>query len=101
MFVDSDENRKVDQGELIVRTQPLVTGTDYQSRASERDYIRYKPTGIPIEYGSIIVCPPDGDSRYASRLVVSSRGRPKRARDNDGDGVVENRDGSPVSFPPQ
>ena len=56
------------------------------------------PTGLTDwQNGNMLVCPPDGNPRQARLLVVNAHGRTRLATDNDGDGVVEGANGSPVS----
>lgn len=97
VFVDHNLNGRADSGELV-RQEPVPPGTRYQLNASSLDSIRFRPNGTASSYGSIALCP-SADNRYAARLIVSSMGRVRSARDNDGDGVIEGADGRPQSCP--
>ncbi|GAB3475067.1 GspH/FimT family pseudopilin [Azotobacter salinestris] len=97
VFVDRNLDGKADPGELI-RQEPVPPGTRYQVNASSLFSIRFRPNGTASSYGSIALCP-SAENRYAARLIVSSMGRVRSARDSDGDGVVEGADGRPQSCP--
>ncbi|GAB3369970.1 GspH/FimT family pseudopilin [Azotobacter armeniacus] len=97
VFIDHNLNGQADPGELV-RQEPVPPGTRYQVNASSLYSIRFRPNGTASSYGSIALCP-SADNRYAARLIVSSMGRVRSARDSNGDGVVEGADGKPQSCP--
>ncbi len=96
LFHDLDSDRTVDAGELIYRETPHVADNHYRLSASNRAYIRYRPTGSVMDFGSVIICPQNRDNHYAARIVVHRSGRPRHGRDHDGDGIVEGSDGNPI-----
>ncbi|SFA69217.1 GspH/FimT family pseudopilin [Azotobacter beijerinckii] len=97
VFVDHNLNGQADSGELI-RQEPVPSGTRYQVNVSSLNSIRFRSDGTASSYGSIVLCP-SADNHYAARLIVSSMGRVRSARDSDGDGLIEGSDGNSLSCP--
>lgn len=63
-----------------------------------RRYLGYNADGMAAgAIGNVTWCPDDGDVREAVQLRVSWGGRVVRATDADGDGIVEDSQGAPLS----
>lgn len=100
VFIDSDGNGRLDAGEEIARRlPPLPRGYRLRWRSfRNRKSLSMRPTGMTDwQNGSMVLCPPDGDARHARQLIVNAQGRMRLATDTDGDGIVENAQGRPVS----
>lgn len=97
-FRDPNRSRQLTDTIQIIRTlQPKTNGTFY-GNAGIRKYFGFRATGIAREaIGNIIWCPRDKSAENAFQIRISMGGRPRVAQDNDGDGVVENSQGSPIS----
>lgn len=100
IFLDANANSRLDPDEeIVLQLPPLPAGYRVYWRSfRNRISLSMKPTGITDwQNGSMLVCPPDGDTKNARRLIVNAQGRVRLGRDEDGDGVVEDAGGDPVS----
>ena len=100
IFLDADADGRRDAGEPVVRRlPPLPEGHRLRWRSfRNRKSLSMRPTGTTDwQNGNMVLCPPDGDARHARQLVVNAQGRTRLATDTDGDGIVENARGRPVS----
>lgn len=98
VFLDANRNRRADPGEEILQVSELTrAGRIRWSASGNRGYLRYLPDGRVAEFGNFTYCPANGDARHARQLILSMAGRPRAAMDADGDGIIEDRDGKPLS----
>ena len=100
IFLDGNNNGRVDAGEAIARRlPPLPDGHRLRWRSfRNRKSLSLRPTGLTNwQNGNMLLCPPDRDPKKARQLIINAQGRVRLARDNDGDGVVEGGDRRPVS----
>lgn len=100
LFTDANANHLLDDSDrLLFRMAPaLPRGELRYSAFRNQQYLQLTPQGVTnYQNGSFTWCPADGDLRLARQLIVSFSGRSRMARDRDGDGVVENSKGLPVS----
>lgn len=97
VFSDSNQNRSADPGEII-RREAAVSDIRYEMTTSSLDSFRFRPDGTAMSYGNVVFCP-SADSRYAAKLIINSMGRVRSARDSNGDGVIEDTAGRPLSCP--
>ena len=100
IFLDADADGRRDSNEQIVRRLPPLAGGYRISWRSfrNRKSLSMKPTGVTDwQNGSMRACPPNGDAKHARQLIVNAQGRVRLARDTDGDGVVEDAAGRPLS----
>lgn len=97
-FRDPHRSRKLADINQVIRTlQPGNNGT-YYGNAGIRKYFGFRATGIAREaIGNIIWCPNDKSVENAYQIRINMGGRPRVAQDNDGDGIVENSQGHPIS----
>ncbi len=92
VFHDENNNKTSEADELIRVIQFDGDRQIFEFRVSAgRNYIRYRPNGSAIDFGRIQYCPSTGDARYGSQVVINFSGRPRLARDNDADGIVNGR----------
>lgn len=80
---------------VLVRASPtrgrLIGGTGI------RRYLGFNPDGMAAgAIGNLTWCPADNDASSAAQLRINWGGRLVQARDTDGDGTVEDSQGSPV-----
>ena len=98
IFLDRNGDAARQDSELVVRQLPplpqgMVTWRSFRNRST----LTVLPSGYTDwQNGSFRYCPADGDLRYARQVIINAQGRPRRAHDNDGDGIVEGADGSPI-----
>lgn len=100
VFLDRDGDGHRTPGEPIAQRMPplprgyRVTWRSFRNRVS----LSMRPTGLTDwQSGNLLICPPDGNPAGARQLIVNAQGRVRHARDSDGDGIVENAEGEPVS----
>lgn len=102
IFVDSDRNGGRQNDETVLRTLPaLARGSRVYWRSfRNRSYLSFTSTGLTAwQNGSFRYCPPSGDPTLIREVILNPAGRLRRATDHDGDGVVEDATGAPVSCP--
>ena len=100
VFVDTNANGNRETDEPVLhRLAPLPDGYRVRWRSfRNRKSLSMRPDGTTDwQPGNMVVCPPNADVRNARQLVVNAQGRVRRSRDQDGDGVVEDAKGRPVS----
>lgn len=98
VFIDTNRNRRADENEEVFQVAQLTGSARIRWSASgNRNYLRYSPDGGVKEFGSFTYCPESGDPRAARQIIISATGRPRAAVDSDGDGIVEDRNGNPLS----
>lgn len=92
-----NQRRLTDEGRLVGVLPGLRHGR-IQVKSLSRSYFQYRPDGMIFsDLGNLTWCPPDNDPRAAAHLIISRGGRVRLAQDQDGDGIVEDADGQPVS----
>ena len=97
-FRDPNRNRQLDSSSEILRVHGSQRTGYLQGKTGIRNYFRFRPTGLAEEaIGNIVWCPNDKDPTYASQIRINMGGRPYNAQDNDGDGIVEDANGDPVT----
>ena len=99
VFLDANANGTRDDGEdLLLRLPPLE---DYRVRwrsFRNRKSLSMRSDGTTDwQPGNMVVCPTDGEARNARQLIINAQGRVRLSRDQDGDGVVEDARGRPVT----
>ncbi len=96
-FRDPGRTRKITDVSQIVRViHPLETGRLTVS-SGIHNYFRFESSGWSRgTLGNFIWCPDSDDDRYAAQVRINMGGRPRSARDHDGDGIVEDSSGNPI-----
>lgn len=97
LFTDPEKHRRVTNEDLIIRVISPPKHGQLSAKTGVRRYFSFQPNGMARHaIGSILWCPPDGDSSKAVQIRINMGGRPRLAQDTNGDGVVEGSDGKPV-----
>ena len=98
VFLDTNGNRRFDPGEEVLRQLrwPMKDGTLEWRASFARHFIAFEPDGGTWQNGTLLYCPASGDSRHARALVLGQSGRAYLSGDRDGDGVHEDRQGTPL-----
>ena len=99
-FRDPDRLRRIkDDSQIIRLLQPNPDGK-FDANFGIRDYLRFRSSGMAREaIGNIVWCPKNGDNRMAFQLRINMGGRIHSSKDSDGDGIIENTAGQPISCP--
>ncbi|MGI9288835.1 MAG: GspH/FimT family pseudopilin [Pseudomonadales bacterium] len=96
LFRDKNNNRKVDSDERLIEVSesyPKGITLNWRASAGRNTFIRFSPSGAAREFGTFTYCPRSRDTRHAKMLVLNRQGRVHNARDVDGDGIAEKRNG--------
>ncbi|MCY3837220.1 MAG: GspH/FimT family protein [Gammaproteobacteria bacterium] len=99
VFLDANANGVRDAGEAVLQRLPPLEGLRVRWRSfRNRKSLSMRPDGTTDwQPGNMVVCPVDGDAKLARQLIVNAQGRVRFSRDEDGDGIVEDARGRPVS----
>lgn len=90
LFLDANLNRRLDADEHPVLRPDRTRSARLSWRGSGgRAFLRYRPDGGIREFGHFLYCPASGKLQLARKLVVNATGRPREARDMDGNGIVD------------
>jgi type IV fimbrial biogenesis protein FimT len=91
LFADLNANRVLAPEDRLIQVSDATRRAGVRWRGSGgRAYLRYRPDGGVREFGHFMYCPDGGDLRFSRQLVVAATGRPRLARDTDGDSVIDN-----------
>ena len=94
-FLDENLDRRLNDSErLILRSEQTRSANLRWQGSGGRAYLRYRPDGGIREFGHFLYCPVSGDPRHARKLVINATGRPREARDADGNGIIDELQGS-------
>lgn len=98
LFGDRNGNHRYESGEPLYRRDTQAdTHAHLQWRGSgNRPYLRFTRMGAAEDFGSLTYCANDGRTRHARQIILSMPGRPRIARDSNGDGIVEDSEGKPL-----
>lgn len=99
VYVDKNENRKLDHNEPLLRQiqWPLANGRIRWRASLGRSYIRFGSDGASWQNGTLYYCANNRDPRYARALVLSQSGRAYLTGDSNNDGIREDRLGRNLS----
>lgn len=103
IFHDADADGRIDAADRVTRALPALAEGDrvYWRSFRNRSYLQFHPRGFTRwQNGNFLYCPADADPARARMAIINAQGRIRRARDSDGDGVVEDASGRAVSCPP-
>jgi type IV fimbrial biogenesis protein FimT len=102
VFLDRDGDGRLDGEDAVLRRLPSLDagGRIYWRSFRNRSYLQFLPKGYtPWQNGHFLYCAASGNPKEARMLILNVQGRLRPARDSNGDGVVEDASGKPVSCP--
>lgn len=100
VFPDPDNQRRVDNRDDVIHTVPSPDNGRLYANTGNSGYFQYVPSGrVRGTLGNITYCPRNDEPEMIGQVVINMGGRARRARDHDGDGIVDASDGTPVSCP--
>ncbi len=100
LFTDRNADHVINGDDrLLFRLPPRSPAGELRFNAfRNRQYLQLTPQGVTaFQNGNFTWCPANGDLRLARQLIISFSGKTRMARDRDGDGVVENSQGLPLT----
>lgn len=100
IFTDRNLNRRIDGNDRVVTALPkLAEGDRIRWRSfRNRSTLTIRPTGLTDwQNGSFTYCQANAGNETARVLILNTAGRARRGRDRDGDGIVEDASGKPLS----
>ncbi len=100
LFTDANGDRLINGNDrLLYRFPPIsADGSISFNSFRNRQYLQLTPRGATnSQNGNFTFCPASGEPTLARQLIINVTGRTRHAFDNDGDGIVENSEGKPVS----
>ncbi|MEC7816934.1 MAG: GspH/FimT family pseudopilin, partial [Pseudomonadota bacterium] len=98
VFLDPQNKRQLRQPKDVVhRFYPSQYGV-FAAAPSNRRYFQFSPIGSSRgTLGNVTWCAREDDPTLRQQLILSRSGRVRWAQDNDGDGVKEKYDGTPIA----
>ena len=100
IFVDHNADRSLNGQDFMVDllTFPFEDSSIKWRSFRNRQYLQITAHGYTnYQSGNFTWCPSSMDASFARRLVINMQGRTRMARDRDGDGIVDDTQGRPVS----
>lgn len=92
IFTDINNDGAVDANETVLRVHERMNGNN--TLRGTRNRITYNAQGFAIGFADTFKLCDSRGATHAKGLVISNSGRPRRAIDSDGDGIVENGSGN-------
>lgn len=100
VFRDPSRARQLTDASAILRQIDPGSGGTWHPKTANRRYFSFNSTGYARHaIGSVLWCPRSKDNTKASQILINMGGRPRLAQDSDGDGIVEDSQGSAVFCP--
>ena len=101
VFIDENRNGSLESDEHQLAyyntALPNKASLTWRGFGSNR-YIRYRPSGLTDgSNGSMTYCAQNKQPKFARQLIISSGGRLRFARDDNNDGIREDRGGNNLS----
>lgn len=100
LFTDFNADRIINGSDrLLFRLEAMKpAGSLTFNSFKNRQYLQMTSRGFTnYQNGNFTFCPADGNPDRARQIIVSFSGRTRFARDKDGDGIVEDSQGRPLS----
>ncbi len=98
VFRDPKRRRRLDDPADIIQILPPPSRGTLTANSANRPYFGFRPTGMAQSaIGNLIWCPADRNPKKAVQLRINMGGRLQHARDQDGDGIVEDADGHAIA----
>jgi len=100
VFLDPNRNGTREAEEALLRVLPSIPADGRVTWRSfrNRSYLTFEPRGFTSwQNGTFRYCPPDDDPSLIRAFIINPQGRVRRAPDADGDGIVEDASGRPMT----
>jgi len=100
LFSDSNADRKINQGDSVMRyfTFPEAQGRLSWQAFQNQQYLQFTSVGhTRNQNGSFTYCATNKKPELARQLIVSRTARARFALDSDGDGIREDSEGKPLA----
>lgn len=101
IFIDSNRNRSLDNGELLLRQlswQPSQGQLRWKASLG-RNYLIFNLMGNTWQNGTLYYCPTNGDASFARAIVINHGGRNFVPQDSNNNGIMENGSGKDLQCP--
>ena len=98
-FTDHNADRSINGNDTLLKRfiSPAENGTIRWRAFRNRRYLQMTSSGMTnYQNGNFVYCSQDRDPRFSRQIIINKPGRPRVARDKDGDGLVEDRYGKPL-----
>lgn len=98
-FTDYNADAKINgKDQLLRKFNSPTNGSTIKWRSfRNRQYLQMTHKGFTnYQNGNFVYCSAGQDPRYSRQIIINVQGRPRLARDRDGDGIVEDRRGRPL-----
>lgn len=95
-FTDHNADSRINgNDQLLKRFISPTNGSTITWRAfRNKQYLQMTSMGFTnYQNGNFVYCSKNQDARYSRQIIINLQGRPRQARDRDGDGIVEDRRG--------
>ncbi len=95
-FTDYNQDAEINgKDRLLQQFSSPTNGSTITWRAfRNRQYLQMTQMGFTnYQNGNFVYCSKSQDPRYSRQIILNVQGRPRLARDRDGDGIVEDRRG--------
>lgn len=100
LFTDFNADRVINgRDRVLFRLEPMKpAGTLTFNSFQNRQFLQMTSRGFAnYQNGNFTFCPANKDPRMARQIIVSLSGRTRFAHDRNGDGIVEDSQGAPLS----
>lgn len=98
VFMDADNDKKPDNGEILREMQPVNPPFTMRSRTAGRGYFQFNEKGFAYgSLGSLVLCPANLETATMTYMAVNMAGRFRVQSDKDGDGIIRLRWGAKIS----
>jgi len=95
LFTDSNNNAIVDNNEQVVNRFGVQNQININWAGSGKvNYLKFSPTGIARQFGRFHICDLNDNPRNHRAMTINRQGRVRLYKDNNGDGIVEDINGS-------
>lgn len=102
LFLDRNGNGVLEANDPVLGRLPSLDdgGRIYWRSFRNRGYLQFMPRGYTAwQNGNFLYCAAGGAATEARMVILNPQGRLRIARDRNGDGIVEDAAGRPVSCP--
>ena len=100
IFTDRNADRRINGDDRLLHRLDAVaiTGSLRFKSFRNRQYLQMTPFGFTnYQNGNFTWCPANRDNTLARQVIVSMTARTRYARDSDGDGIIEDSQGKPLT----